>query len=291
MSRIVTLIAIPLILVAIICLYLAWEKDSGYAVYIIPSALGLVALYIMHPQIDWWWYNKYPKELDEKIRQLLERHFPFYVELNPELKQRFRTRMTLYPMAKEFMARGFEEIPDDIKAMVAANSIMLTFGQKDYLLDQFQTIVIYPKPFPTPLHPRLFHSTEHFEEDGVLLFSAEQLMHGSLQAQHYFNICLYEMARIYQLQFPEKRYPELSENIWNELEMISGFSKAVVETTIGLPDADIEAVAICHFFIFPEKFKQLLPEVYANYRTVFNLDPVEMSQPVVDIGGLSTVTK
>jgi Mlc titration factor MtfA (ptsG expression regulator) len=283
MSRIVAYIAAPLMLILFISLYLAWEKDSGYALYVIPSALGLVILYIMHPQIDWWWYNKHPKELDEKVRQLLERHFPFYLELNPEQKTRFRKRMTLFPMAKEFMPRGFETLPEDIKAMLAANTIMLTFGQKDYLLDKFQTIVVYPKPFPSPQFPRLFHAAEHFAEDGVLLFSAEQLMLGSLQAQQYFNIVLYELARIYPLHFPHLVLPELPANSWETLASISGFSKAIIEQTIGLPEPDIQAVAMCHFFLFPVPFKAQLPDLYMKYRGLFNLDPVVQNQPVVDL--------
>lgn len=285
------IIATPFVIGLFICLYLAWEYDSAYAFYIIPQAVVLVVLYVMAPQIDWWWYNRHPKELDEKIRQLLERHFPFYMELNPEQKKRFRQRMMLYPMAKEFMPRGFETLPEDIKAMIAANNITITFGQKDYLLNQFETIVVYPKPFPTPQFPRQFHSTEHFIEDGVLLFSAEQLMLGSLHVKQYFNICMYEMARIYPLHFPETQFPELPETIWTDLEEISGFSKMVIEQTVGLPEVDPQAVSVCHFFIFPKKFLVTLPELYNTFQAIFNLDPAKMSQPVLDLELLELAVK
>ena len=48
----------PLIFVALIFLYLAWEDDSSWSYYLIPCILGAAVIYVFSPQIDWWWYHR-----------------------------------------------------------------------------------------------------------------------------------------------------------------------------------------------------------------------------------------
>lgn len=260
---------IPLVMGALISLYLTWEVGTRFSVYIIPFVVGLAIVYVLSPQIDWWWFKRRPPELAPGLRHLINTRFPFYQNLSAEDKIRFRNRMALYMQANDFKPQGMESTPEDLKGVIAASVVQLTFGLDDFLLNKFEHIVIYPHPFPSPQYPAKWHVSEIFEEDGVILFCAEHLMTSFLQPERFFNIGLYEYARVFQRCYPEISFPVLDENTWEPLQAVSGYSKDYIEKWIGLPEPEVLAVAIAHFFVFPKKFKALLPEIYGDLAVIF----------------------
>lgn len=272
------LIALPFVLGAFIALYLTWETDEGYALYIIPMALILVAIYIFQPQIDWWHYKKNPPTLDFPVIRLLDQYFPFYQRLSQKAKTRFRNRVSLYMLANEFTGKGFEAVPEDVKAIIAANAVTMSFGKENYLMDKFERIFVYPHPFPSPQHPRHLHSSEIFEEDGAILFSAEHLMAGTISAEKYLNVGLYEYAKVFRICFPAYDYPVFDEYVWGKIEAISGFSKEKIEKYIGLPEIDAASVCMTLFFQRPDKFRQLLPVAFESYCEILGINPLVSGQ-------------
>lgn len=261
---------IPFILLTLIFLYLAWEVHYDYAAYIIWPIVGIVLVYFSSPQIDWWWYQRNPPELKAPLRHLLNTQFPFYQNLDVIEKELFRNRVALYMEANEFMPQRMDVVPYDVRGVIAANAVWLTFRQEDFLLNKFEKIIVYPNLIPTPQFPEHWHACEIFEGDGVILFAIEQLMKSFLQPRKYYNIGLHEYAKIFKISYPDKDYPDLPEDIWGKLESISGFSQEDISTWIGLPDIDVYAVSVAHFFVFQQKFQQVLPEIYNAYQNIFS---------------------
>ncbi len=261
---------IPFAAGALIFLYLAWEVNSHYYWHLLGSTMALILIYLLGPQINWWWYQRYPPDLPAVITQILENRLPFYQRLSQEKKMKFRNRAAMYMEANEFIAKGMKEVAPDLKAAVACSVVQLTFGKDDYLLNKFEHIVIYAHPFPSPQYPDNWHSSEIFPEDGVVLFSAEQLMPAFLNPTGYFHIGLYEYARIYRICHPEVIFPSFYPDSWKEFEVVSGFKKDLVLNWIGLPEIDLTAVATVLFFVFPEKFKKVFPEKYDRLAEIFN---------------------
>mgnify|MGYP001797058463 CR=1 FL=1 len=277
------LLSIPFIIGIISCLYVAWESDESYAIYILPLAIILVIIYILQPQIDWWWYSKRPPELDPPLIRMLDRFIGFYAPLNPSQKLRFRQRVAMFMMAHEFIPKGFEEVPEDVQCVVAANAVQMTFGKEEYLFPKFEQIVVYPLPFPSPQFPKRRHASEIYLEDGVLLFSAKQLIAGTFNPAKNFNICLYEYAKVYRITYPEEVFPTYDNFIWEKLEAISGLRRAYIEAYIGLEKIDVQAVSIALFFSRPIQFKAILPQAYEIIGRAFHLDPANIEFPVVRI--------
>lgn len=264
------IISAPFIFAALIFLYLSWEVSDRYAMYLAPTVISLAVIYILSPQINWWWYLRYPPKLDMKIQQLFEKVLPFYKNLNAVGKERFRDKVALFIEANDFKAKGIDSVPDDIKAVIAANAVKMTFGRTDYLFPKFETIVIYPSPFPSPQYHG-WHSSEIFEEDGVILFSAEHVMKSFLQPSGFFNTALYEYARVFMLTYPDETYPVLKEDIWEKIAQISGFNKKYLTAFIGLDEKhiDVQAISMACYFVFPERFQLVLPEVAEAYQKIF----------------------
>jgi glucose-regulated metallopeptidase M90 len=260
----------PLVIGALVFLYLAWDVHSDYSIYLVPCTVGIAVIYLLSPQIDWWWFKYHPPKLHDALRHLINTRLPFYQNLPVEGKERFRTRMALYMHANDFTARGMDDMPLDLKGVIAATVVQLTFGLENFLLNKFEHIIVYPHPFPSPQYPDKWHVSEIYEEDGVLMFSAEHLMKGFFQPQKFFSIGLYEYARTFQICYPETQWPSFGADGWGKLEQVSGMSHGSLAKYTGLPEVDPVAVAVAHFIVFPERFRAVMPEEYGRISEILN---------------------
>ncbi|MCB0704376.1 MAG: zinc-dependent peptidase [Saprospiraceae bacterium] len=277
------IISAPFLVLAIGFLYLTWDVNPSYAFYIIPCVIILAVIYIMSPQIEWWWAKRNPPELDDQARLLIHKHSGFYKRLSAEDKTYFRRRLVYFLMNKEFMPQAFELVPEDIKIMIAAAAVQVTFGQVDFVLEPFDKIVVYPEAFPSPQYPRHRHSSETFAEDGVILVSARHVAHGFMDPQKYYPSAIHEYAHVFMIKYPALEYPELPANSWEAITQISGFSKEKLLEWIGLPQVDPYLVMLTCFFSYPEKFESTLPDLYQSLVSLFRLDAIHpvSSAPLV----------
>ncbi|MCB0586994.1 MAG: zinc-dependent peptidase [Phaeodactylibacter sp.] len=276
------ILSIPFAVLALVFLYLTWEVDTGYSIYIVPCVIAMALIYVLSPQINWWWFQRRPPELKPKIRMLITRHLPYYQKLVESEQGRFRKRVALYMEANDFRPQGMETVPEDLRAIAAACAVQITFGQKDFLLPKFENIIFYPHPFPSPQYPENFHSSEVYEEDGVVIFSAEQLLPGFLQPFQYYNIGLHEYAKVFVRSNPQIDFPKVGADTWPALEQISGFRQAAIQKWINLDPIPVQPVSIAHFFTFPQRFQAVLPELYGQYERIFNQSPAREATPVLE---------
>ncbi|GJM31655.1 MAG: hypothetical protein DHS20C18_06560 [Saprospiraceae bacterium] len=268
------ILAFPFVVLALVFLYLTWEVTESYSVYIVGPVVALALIYVFSPQIDWWWYSRYPPKLDQRVQLLFQKQHSFYQSLSLEEKKRFRDRVALYLVAVEFQPQAMQMVPEDIKAILASCAVQLTLNREDFLLSKFENVVVYPHPFPSPQFPKQFHASEIFAEDGVLLFSAQHLTKGFMKPQHYYHIGLHEYAKVFLLHYPDLQWPTFEASIWEDLEKISRFSHEALLKYINLDKIDPLPVSITHFFVFPTQFREVLPEVYARYTQIFGWEPV-----------------
>lgn len=256
------------------------REYSWVSLFMIPFVVGLLMSYVFAPQIDWWSFKRNPPELPGFLGNLLLTHFPFYQNLSAANKTRFRQRVAMYLEARGFFAqRGGEEgeVPLDMKTMIAANVVMLTFGREDFILKKFERIFIYLQAFPTPDHQYL-HASEINEEDECLIFSAEHLTLSFRQPHKYYNIIVHEYAKAFQLTYPNFDYPALDQSIWEKWE------KEKIVKYMGMPEDKINplGVSVNLFFEAPKMFKEMMPDGFEKYQTVFNLNPLQKKDPVID---------
>jgi len=264
--------------------YLTYSVDRNYSIWIVIFLVLTTVSYIFSNQIQWWRNSNKPREIDDKMRQILSHNYDFYANLSLENKKIFRERMHAYMIGNNFMAKGgMKDVLTDIKGIIAAAATRLTFGNKEQLISKYENIIVYPKGFPSPQFPNSFHSSEIFEEDGVIMFSIEHLMKNFQKPDSYFDIALYEYAKIFMEQNSHISFPEYSDEFWETNEKITRFTKVYIQKHINLDLADIDlgAVMIVAFFTHSDKFKLELPSIYERYMNYFNLDLVEKSDPII----------
>ena len=264
----------PFVFIALFFLYLAWQVDDRWAVWMVPFLVIATVIFIFASEINWWWYSRRPPQLDAGLERLLIRHCGFYQRLDTAGKQRFRDRVVLFRLGTEWTPMGWPEetetLPADIELALAAQAVTLSFHKPQFLFEQFEKIIVYPQLFLTPEYP-FPHTSELYEEDGCLIFSAQQIMLGFTQPAQRYNVALHEYARAFVLTYPQMAYPALQEeHIWGHLQTISGMSRQQVEGVIGISSVEALPVVIHHFFTFPERFRAELPEIAATLEKVFS---------------------
>jgi hypothetical protein len=177
--------------------------------------------------------------------------------------------MFLFNEGTNFMPQVLESMPLDAKVMIASAPVTMTFRQEYFLFDNFENVIVYPHPFPSPQYEEKFHASEIYEPDGVVMFCLEHVLRGFVKPSEYFNPAWYEYARVYRITYPAHDYGNWSEVNWEHLEKISGFSHAALERWIGLPDLDLEAMGTAFYFLFPQLFRQHLPDLANQLDAVF----------------------
>lgn len=277
-----------LIVVALACaaglaaLLYTQPDHKGYAIAVAFFVVAAAASFVLSPQIDWWWFSRNPIDVKPEIAQFLQEFFPFYSELNNKEKLRFRKRVNLQLMNTEFMPMVMESVPGLVQVMVAANAVQVSFGHEKWLYSKFENVVLYPHPFPSPQF-QVIHSCELFEEDGLLIFSQEQLHNSTTNPAQNFPIALYEYSRAFVIGRPDLQFPPVGQEFWSAVEPISGWPPEFVQQYIGLDVAYIDtlAVAIVLFFRHADRMKAGLPDLYKILENALNLDPTRTQEPVV----------
>ena len=49
------LLSFPFAIAAIYFFYMTMKVEESYAIYIVPDVIAIAVLYILSPQIDWFW--------------------------------------------------------------------------------------------------------------------------------------------------------------------------------------------------------------------------------------------
>ena len=286
-------VAAPFGFSALLCLYLTIKSDGeGLSIVVlVASTVIIAAIYVLNPQINYWWWQRSPPPLDARTERILADYCAFYRQLAPDMKQRFRNRVALYILGNDFMrpvhpsAMDADEmrvqVPEDLKAAVAASAVQVSFGKPKFNTTKFEHIVLYPHPFPSPQFEG-FHTCEIYEPDGVVMFDANTLMAGFTRPRQIFSIGLYEMVRIFKIEDPSVSAPIFDEKTLETLEKVSGINRTQIAMVVGLADLDNFGIAAYHFFAFPERFHAALPDLYQLFVNIFQQNPVNTEYPVLN---------
>jgi hypothetical protein len=255
-------IATPFLLAVLTILYLAWEGSEGITVWIAPFLLILSFIWVFSPQINWWWYKSNPPLLEPEVAQAIYRFTPFAKRLSKEELQLFFARVALTRLATDWTAKDLPEevVPPDMQTAVAVQSVICTWNKEQFLIKDFEKVVLMPGPFLSPEHPS-FHSAERYLPENVILLNAAAVMNAFLQPTNQFNLALYIYSKITLESAPNITLPpSLNTAFLSKMEAISGWNEDYLKTVLGQDDVDRGAVLLCHYFTFYEAFKQNMPE-------------------------------
>jgi len=128
----------------------------------------------------------------EFSRQILDKSFAYYRQLKLPDKLRFEKRVRGFLADKEFIPRGGLVVTDEVKTLVAACAVQLTFGLPPVQLRHFRKIILYPNAYFSTLN-RTYHQGE-VNVAGAIVLSWKHFTQGYLTPNDSRNVGLHEMA-------------------------------------------------------------------------------------------------
>ncbi len=288
------LISIPCIVLGVALLaisYLGYIDNNLKWISVIPLTIGL-AVFIVRHGLNEWWYTKHPPKLSDKERNILARFFPYYLALNVQLKKEFEDRLSIFRLQKNFQMRLLEKIPGDLQLLICATGIQITMGmpRRKEFLKNLGMIVLFPKEFITPdINTQLHHVEVNKDVFDCLLLSINFFTKGLGDPEHYYHSGLHGMAKAFKMEqgLRDSDVPYDGEGGQKELliklHFLREFKIGYQFQYTGLPTMEIFEMASEHFFVYPDRLKKTLPEVYDYLMDVYHQDPLNASNPVVQV--------
>ena len=254
------ILAMPFIIGALYVLYVTFvSQQTEHSYLLLPIGACLAAIYALHHQINLWWIKRFPQPFDQGIREMLFRCFPPYLEMSNPERMQFEQDLEIYLMQREFIGKEVESIPDDVKYCLCAYPVYFSQGGLKDVWYKYSRFVLYPHPFLSPTYNEDVHVSEHQREDGVFIFSIEQLIPGLFQPSVNYNIAMHEYAAVLlgERAFNKASIPD--QDHWGAMAKVGYPSKEQLEAYLGLPQNNSVQVLLTHFVSNKDLFKKRMP--------------------------------
>ena len=138
------------------------------------------------------------KPLSAYQKSCLRKHSRYFQKLLPGQQRDFERRVAQFIASKTFIPRNFEEVTDEMKVLIAAAAVQLTFGLQRVGMKHFQYIVVYPKEYYSP-DGENFHKGEVNPKRKAIVLSWRYFVE-SMAKDDGRNLGLHEMAHALELE-------------------------------------------------------------------------------------------
>lgn len=220
--------------------------------------------------------------LSAKHKAFLAKNFEFYQKLPPKSKQVFERRVAFFISSKKFIPREMDHVTWEMKVLISASAIQLTFGFPKVHLSWFRYILVYPNTFFSRSNQQ-HHKGEVNPKAKTIVLSWKYFVEGYLKPDGR-NLGLHEMAHALRLEnrIMNEEYNFLEHVILEEWEVqarltmneIVNGTESFFRKYGSVNNEEFFAVAVENFFERPLEFKERHPKTYLTLSQLLKQDPV-----------------
>ncbi len=168
-------------------------KVPGWAV-LIPVTMGF--LYVAFKVRRYLRRLSAGDEPSKEVTRTLEKKVSFYKKLPSDEQARFRREVHWFLLDQTITGVG-EEVTDELRALVAASAVVLSFGMPNYEWDNTRDILLYVTAFTEDYQQG--HSATRLGQvsrQGPVIFSAKALRQGFAHSNDGHNVGFHEFAHV-----------------------------------------------------------------------------------------------
>lgn len=215
----------------------------------------------------------------ENIREVLSKYFAYYRNLNPKNKFKFERRVDLFIGSKKFYGKSGLEVLPEMKILIAAAAVQLTFGFHLFKMPHFVHLIVYPKSYISKLTKKSHHGEVH-PAKGIIVMSWERFLKGYSNADDGVNLGIHEMAHALFFQ----NYSRQMEAAFLDSRILDFLSKRFMTLkktkrehnffrAYGFSNfVEFFSVLCENFFERPDDFFENEPEIYLKISKLLNQD-------------------
>lgn len=251
---------------------------------LINYALKMVELsYVMRKKKPFYVHtNFFLRRLDENKKSVLVSQFKFYSKLTTKHQRIFEHRVASFIKDKYFIGREGLEVTEEMKVLISATAVMLTFGFRDFYIGLLNRIFIYPNEFYSIAREE-YHKGEFNPKLKTLVLSWKDFRKGFENYHDNINLGIHEFAHAIHLNSIKERdisstifsdsFKELTDLLSNKEQL----RKALITSKYFREYAytnqfEFLAVVIETFIESPDELKSQFPEVYDKTKQMLNFD-------------------
>jgi Mlc titration factor MtfA (ptsG expression regulator) len=239
----------------------------------------------------------------DEWERILERNVSLYRYLPDALREQLHNDIKIFITEKHFEGLGGLEMTDEIKVTIAAEASMLLLNRKNSDYPKLSSILVYPSAYVTKQSTavgegayiegqsvRLGESWQH----GSVVLAWDNVRQGAVNSQDGHNVVLHEFAHQLDQEdgiadgapILEKRssYATWARIMSKEYEQLRSnmehHKKSVMDKYGATNPAEFFAVATETFFEKPKQLKKKAPDLYAELKSFYNVDPIEWLQSI-----------
>jgi len=222
------------------------------------------------------------RQLDDNKKAVLVDQFKFYNKLTPKHQRIFEHRVASFIKDKYFIGREGLEVTEEMKVLISATAVMLTFGFRDFYIGLLNRIFIYPNEFYS-LAREEYHKGEFNPKLKTLVLSWKDFRKGFENYHDNVNLGIHEFAHAIHLNSIKERdisstifsdsFKELTDLLSNKEQLrkeliTSKYFREYAYTN----QFEFLAVVIETFIESPDELKSQFPEVYDKTKQMLNFD-------------------
>jgi Mlc titration factor MtfA (ptsG expression regulator) len=220
------------------------------------------------------------RKLNADQSSFLESNFSFYKKLPSKKKNYFNHRVASFIAKYQFIGQGGFEVTEEVKLLLAATYVMLTFGMRHYRINNFDKIIIYCESYYSVI-TKQYHKGEFNPALKALVFSWKDFEEGLKYENDNLNLGLHEFS--HALYFHGLKGRDQSSVVFSDsYDKIIDYLKrpdvlkGLVESNYFriyayTNQAEFIAVVLEHFFETPLQFKQEHPELFTIVAEMINI--------------------
>lgn len=227
------------------------------------------------------WQNFIKTDIFKKIDYILDHHSDYYKRLTMAGKARFVNRLRAFEQTKKFVGMQNLEITAEMRVLISAAAIQITFGLKKFIDPHFEVIMVYPESFY--LGSINAHMKGGTSPSGRIFLSWADFVHGYAIEDDKYNLGLHEMAHALKIEAKfiktrsrafRKQFQRFLKVGKSEFEKLNRREASFLREYGGTNAHEFFAVCVEHFFEAPEDFKAHLPEIFEELRLLLNQNPI-----------------
>ena len=221
------------------------------------------------------------KRLNKRQQSILRKEFSFYRKLNTKYQEYFEHRMVRVIKRLEFIGKDIE-ITEEMKVVIAATQVKLTFGLRDYLIKSVDRIIIYPAEFYSQTN-KTYHKGEFNPAYRALVLSWKDVLYGYEIEDDNLNLAIHEFIHAIHFYFMSVRRNSTSAAIFidsfkelvTHLDEDEALKKRLISSGYLRDYAytnqfEFLSVIVETFIETPTEFRTNFPELYQKVKMMLN---------------------
>ncbi|WP_243398892.1 zinc-dependent peptidase [Hanstruepera neustonica] len=222
------------------------------------------------------------RTLSKDQKSLLKNEFSFFNKLHDKEQRYFEHRVASFIKDKTFIGREGLAVTDQMKVLISATAVMLTFGFRDFYIGLVGKIFIYPDEFFSNVNGA-YHKGELNPKLGALVFSWKHFLEGYDIENDNLNLGIHEFAHAIHINSMKER--DVSSTIFSdsfrELTDLLSNEKSLRERLIASQyfreyaftnQYEFIAVIIETFIETPVEFRNQFPHIYHKTKQMLNFN-------------------